>query len=434
VAVPVAGLRSLIGLLRDRDFALLWWGGFVSHVGNGFTMVAVGWLLVHERGSPRDFGLYLLSFEVAAIVGGLLLTGVMDAYSRRRLMILDSVVRGIAVAAIPAADLFADAGLTVILASGVLLGFFSPTADVGQRAMVVDLLDESRLTAANAAEGVQWTAAWLIGPALGGVLVAAIGTFSTLWIDALTFFVFAGTLAAMSPRADRLPDRLKARESYFTDLREGFAYVRRERLMWTIIQLTAGARLVEGIFVIALPVMVSGAGADAHVLGLIYAAGGAGSLLGSLLTAGLRLPFTLTRSVTICAAVGAVATLIIALSLPLWLVAFVFFLETTITAPWNIYILTLRQRVPPPELVGRVLSVTMLLNAAGQPGGSALGGLLIAPLGVPTLLAASGVFQLANAGASLLSRRWRDFPMRDGEEPAPEPLGPAAEVAAEVRP
>lgn len=420
-----------MALLRDRDFALLWWGGLVSLVGEGFTMVAIGWLLVHERGSPLQFGLYLLSFEVAAIVGGLVLAGVMDAYSRRRLMILDCVVRGLAVAAIPAADLFANAGLGVILASGALLGFFSPTAGVGQRAMVVELLDESQLTAANAVEAVQWTTSWLIGPAIGGFLVAGIGTFSTLWIDAATFFVFAGTLAAMSSRADRLPVRTVARQSYLTDLREGFAYVREERLMWTMIQLTAGGRVAEGIFFIALPVIVSQAGADANALGLLFAVSGAGSLIGSLMTVAWRLPSTLTRSVTMCAAASGVATLLIALQPSLWLIGVIVFVEFTVTAPWNIYILTLRQRVPPPELVGRVLSVTMALNAAGQPGGSALGGLLITPLGVPALLAASGVFQLANAGVSLMSRRWRTFPMRDGEPTEPAPLVAPAEAAPE---
>lgn len=231
------GLRSLVALLRDRDFALLWWGGLVSHIGNGLTMVAVGWLLVHERDSPRDFGLYLLSFEVAAIVGGLLLTGVLDAYSRRRLMILDCLVRGIAVAAIPAADLLTDGGLTVILASGALLGFFSPAAHVGPRALMIDLLDEDRLTAANSAESIQWTASWLVGPGLGGVLVSVVGTFPTLWIDAASFVVFAGALAAMSARADRLPDRSSQRLGYLSDMKEGFAYVRREPIMLTIVQL-----------------------------------------------------------------------------------------------------------------------------------------------------------------------------------------------------
>lgn len=414
----MTGLRSLVGLLRHRDFALLWWGGLVSHVGNGFTLVAVSWLLA-ERGSPEELGLYFLSFEVAAVAGGLLLTGIMDAYSRRKLMILDSVVRGLAVAAIPLAEMVSDVGPGVLVASAAVLGFVSPTADVGQRAMVVELLDEGRLTVANAAESIQWTTSWLVGPAIGGVLVATIGTFSTLWIDAASFFVFAGALAAMSPRADRLPEREEARRSYRADLAEGFAYVRREPLMWTIVQLTAGARFVEGVLMVSLPFLVIRLGGEAHHLGLLLAIGGAGSLVGTLIAATVRLPFTLTRSITVCAMAGAVATLLMALTPPLWVVAVVIFVELTVTAPWNIYILTLRQRVPPPELVGRVLSLTMLLNAAGQPGGSAVGGALVAPLGVPALLAACGALQLANAGASLLSHRWRTFPMRDVRAPAP---------------
>jgi MFS family permease len=408
----VKGLRSLLVLMRDRDFALLSWGGLVSSIGNGFTFVAVGWFLA-ERGAPEQLGLYFLAFEVAAVVGGLLLTGIMDAYSRRKLMIIDAVVRGLAVAAIPFAEMLSGYNLGVLMASAAVLGFFSPAADVGHRAMVVDLLDEGQLSAANGAESILWTSAWLIGPAVGGVLVALIGTFPTLWIDAASFAVFAIALAAMSPRADRLPERSEKRHGYRRDMAEGFAYVRREPIMLTIVQLTATARFAEGIFMVALPFLVKEAGGEAYHLGILLAMGGLGSLVGSLIAVAVKLPFPMTRSVSVLAGVGGVSTVLIALTPPLWVVGVIVALQYAITAPWNIYILTLRQRVPPPELVGRVLSLTMILNAAGQPGGSAVGGGLIGPLGVPIVLAGCGVFELANAATSLGSRRWRNFPMRD---------------------
>jgi MFS family permease len=421
-------MASLLSLLRDRDFALLWWGGLVSNIGNGFTIVAVSWLLA-ERGSPEDLGLFFLVFEVAAIVGGLLLTGIMDAHSRRRLMIVDAMVRGLAVALVPAVGLVTPVGLGVVLASAGVLGVSSPAAAVGQRAMVVELLDETRLGAANAAEGVQWTTSWLVGPAIGGVLVAVIGPLPTLWVDAATFLVFALALSAMSARADRLPHRASQRRSYRADLSEGLAYVRRERLMWTIVQLTAGARLAEGVFLVALPFLVIQGGGEAHHLGLLMAVGGTGSLLGSLIAAAVRLPLAMTHAITLFAAAGGVAMLLTSLTPPLWLLAAIFAVETVISAPWNIYILTLRQRVPPQELVGRVLSLTMLLNSAGQPAGSAAGGALLGTIGLPAVMAGWGALQIAKAGYSHLSRTWRTFPMRTSAESELVPVG-AAPVAA----
>jgi MFS family permease len=424
----VTGFTSLLSLLRHRDFALLWWGGLVSLIGNGFTIVAISWLLA-ERGSPEHLGLFFLVFEVAAIGGGLLLTGIMDAYSRRRLMILDSVIRGLAVALIPAVELVTPVGLGVLLVSAAVLGVSSPAAAVGQRAMVVELLDETRLGAANAAESIQWTTSWLVGPAIGGLLVAVIGPLPTLWIDAATFLVFVLALGAMSARADRLPRRASQRRSYRADLAEGLAYVRRERLVWTIVQLTAGARFAEGVFLVALPFLVIEVGGEAHHLGLLLAVGGAGSLLGSLVAAAVRLPLAMTHAITLCAAAGGVAMLLTSLTPPLWLLTVIFATETIISAPWNIYILTLRQRVPPQELVGRVLSLTMLLNSAGQPAGSAAGGALLGPIGLPAVLAGCGVLQIANAASSLLSRTWRTFPMRTTAEPEPAPVVPEPAAA-----
>jgi predicted MFS family arabinose efflux permease len=330
-------------------------------------------------------------------------------------MILDQVVRGVAVALIPAVELVTPVGLGALLVSAGLLSLFSPAAAMGQRAMVVELLDGEDLNAANAAEGIQWTTAWLVGPAIGGVLVAVVGPLPTLWIDAASFFVFAGALAAMSARADRLPHREIARHGFRRDLAEGFAYVRREPLMLTIVQLTAGARFVEGAFLVALPFLVLEAGGEAYVFGLLMAAGGVGSLLGSVVVAGVHLRVPMTLAVTVCATGGAIAALAIALQPPLWAVGAIFFAETVITSPWNVYILTLRQRVPPPELVGRVLSLTMLMNSAGQPAGSGAAGALLGPIGVGGVIAAGGALQLVSATSTLLSRRWRTFPMRSDD-------------------
>jgi hypothetical protein len=71
----------------------------------------------------------------------------------------------------------------------------------------------------------------------------------------------------------------------------------------------------------------------------------------------------------------------------------------------------------------------MLLNSAGQPAGSAAGGALLGPIGLPAVLAGCGVLQIANAASSLLSRTWRTFPMRTTAEPEPAPVVPEPAAA-----
>jgi predicted MFS family arabinose efflux permease len=95
-------------------------------------------------------------------------------------------------------------------------------------------------------------------------------------------------------------------------------------------------------------------------------------------------------------------------------VALVIGLMSFTLAPWNVFLLTLRQRLVPPELLGRVMSLTMLSIRAGEPVGAGLGGAMLGPLGPAAVIGAAGLLALANSAASLASRRWRRLEMRVG--------------------
>jgi predicted MFS family arabinose efflux permease len=407
------GMRRQAALLRRRDFGLIWWGGLVSRIGDGFTLIAISWFFA-ERNAPAELGLWFLCFELAAIAGGILLSGVMDAYSRRWLMVLDSLVRAAAIAVIPAVGLFTDPGLGVLLPAAAVLGFFSPTADVGLRTITVDLVEPSELIEANSLEQVQWITASLVGPALAGVVVAAAGALTALWIDAASFAVFAAALIAMSERADRLHGQGGGRRSFLRDVRGGIAYICREPIMWGIIQLTAGARIANGGMAVALPFLVQDLGGGSVAYGVIGTIGGAAGLVGTVAAGPLYPRVSATLAVTALSVFQGVALLAIALQPPLVVVALVIGLMSFTLAPWNVFLLTLRQRLVPPELLGRVMSLTMLSIRAGEPVGAGLGGAMLGPLGPAAVIGAAGLLALANSAASLASRRWRRLEMRVG--------------------
>lgn len=420
-AVP-PGIRRQIDILRRRDFALIWWGGLVSRTGDGFTFFAIAWLFA-ERGDPTGLAVSLVAYEVAAIAGGIALAGVMDRVSRRRIMVLDCLVRAAAVATIPFVGIWQEPGLLTIALAMAMLGAWSPTADVGLRALTVDLVETHELNAANALEGVQMTAGWMIGPLLGGLCVATLGTLSAFWVDAATFLVFAVALMAASAVTDRIPDRSEPAR-FFSDLREGFDYVRREPVMLVIVQLTSGANLASGMTMIALPFLVIDQGGGPGTLAVIETITGAGALLGSVMAGAVtwRWPATLTltwSSVLLSIPIG-----LIALRPPLWLVAALTALSALFVAPWNVLLLTLRQRVAPPELLGRVLSLTMIVNRAGEPAGQSIGGPLVATVGPAATYAVAGIGGAINGLASLAVARWRSFPLRlDDADPMSDTPG-----------
>ena len=426
----MAGLCAQLSLLGRRDYGLLWWGGMVSRVGDAFTLVAVSWLLA-ERDAGGQLGVVLVAYEVAAIVGGLVLSGLMDAFSRRWLMIGDSVARALAVGSIPLVGLFHAPGLETLVPAMAVLGFFSPTADVGMRALTVDLLAPDELAAGNSLEQLQWTLSWLAGPALAGLLIDATGALTALWVDAASFALFAVCLALMSRRADVL--HRAGGGGFRRDIAEGLAYVGRQPHMRVVVQLVAGARVSEGMWMLALPFLVHDAGGGAGAFGALVAAMGVGSVVGSLLSGSLRMRWSLTIGLSTMFLAEAALLATIALTPPLPVIGVILAVMGVVFAPANVWLLTLRQRVAPPELLGRVLSVTMMLNRAGQPAGTALGGATIGVLGPAGLFAAGAGLLAADSGLSLAWRSWRRLPLTaDGRWTGPPPAQP--ELPGHARP
>ena len=417
------GLRRQLTLVRRREFGLLFWGSLASKIGDGLTFFALSWFFA-ERDRPGSLAAVLVAYEIAAIVGGVALTSVMDRYSRRKIAVLDSFIRAAAVASIPFVGLFHDPGLETFIPAMAILGAWSPAADVAQRAMTVDLVAADELNAANGLEALQWTIGWLLGPLLGAVIVAMFGTLEAFWVDALSFLTFAVALLAMSSAIDRVHAR-SGQVSAWRDLAEGLDYVRRQPIMLTIIQLTAISNLCFGILMVALPFLVTDLGGGSTAFGVVTAVGGVGGIIGALVAGSMRWRWPATRMLSVLTVATAIPLLAVATRPPLWAVAVLFGIANFLSTPWNVLILTLRQRLAPPHLLGRVLSLTMLVNRAGNPAGYAIGGPLVAAIGsARTILIAAGT-DIASGMGSLFFRPWRTLPLRldDDLSEGPQTVG-----------
>ena len=246
----------------------------------------------------------------------------------------------------------------------------------------------------------------LAGPALGGVLVGAIGAGWTFGFDAASFAVSIAALLAMSPApAGAAPEaRSGARE-----IRAGLRYVRSHAWLWaTLVTAAIAYLLFMGPTEVLLPFIVKHRFADgAQDLGLIFAAGGLGSL-GCAVAIG---QFGLPRSgLTFMYLVWTVATLAVAgygISTGLWglMLASVLFntLETAGTIAWA----TAKQRHVPAQLLGRVSSLDWLISIGLLPLSYALTGPISADLGARRTLLWAGVLGAIVTFAPVLSRRVR---------------------------
>ena len=90
-------------LLRRRDFALLWVGATASILGDGLSWVALVWLVYELGGTSTDVGLLVVCYTAPVIVGGLAAGLILDRFDKRRVLIADNTIRGVAIASVPIA-------------------------------------------------------------------------------------------------------------------------------------------------------------------------------------------------------------------------------------------------------------------------------------------------------------------------------------------
>jgi MFS family permease len=351
--------------------------------------------------------------ETIPIVAFVLVGGVVtDRFERRKVLIFSSALRGVAVAVLGVLAVTETIELWHIFVLSAFFGaglaFQGPAAG----AIIPDLVPRHLLVQANSlSQFVRQAAFAFVGPALGGFVVYASGAGAAFLIDAATFGFAIATLLLLRPRPAAAASQTA---SMRRDITEGLRYVRRTVWLWgTLAWALAAIFLVYGPFTVLLPFLVRNElGGDAGDLGLVFAAGGLGAILVSLIVGQVGLP---RRHITFMYALWMVACLQIAayaLAGVPWHAMAISFAGEGCWAAGLIVWVTLMQRVVPAELLGRVKSVDWLLSMGLVPLSFAVTGPLAGWLGVKPVLLGAGI------GASALTASFYFLPgMRDTETP-----------------
>jgi len=414
--------------LRHRDFRLLWSGMCVSLMGDGIFMVAMAWQVYALSNAPTALALVGIAMTVPTIAFLLLGGVVSDRADRRRVMLAADVARGIAVGLLAILSLTGVLALWHVVALVALYGagaaFFGPAFD----AIVPDVLPASELPQANALDQfVRPVALRLAGPALGGLLIDAVGVGTAFAFDAASFAISVIALVAMRARVPR--PAADGPASVRADIRTGLVYVRRHVWLWaTFVTAAVAYLLFMGPAEVLLPYLVKNElGGRAADLGLVFAAGGIGSVGCAVLMGQRGLP---RRDITFMYVAWTLATIAVAgygLASAVWqlMLASLAFnaLETAGTIVWA----TAKQRHVPAALLGRVSSLDWLISIGLLPVSFALTGPVSAAIGAQTTLVAAGLIGGAVTFSALLLPGMRAVEglgedardTRDGEAVAP---------------
>lgn len=421
---PASWRRRLRGIrilqpLRERDYALLTAGSSISLLGDGFFFVALAWQVYEISNVPTALSIVGLAWTLPLVLFVLLGGVFSDRYDRRWLMVGADIVRA---AAIGLLGLFSVSGAlelwhVVALIAFVGLGdaFFNPAST----AIVPDLLPDDQLPQANALQGLlRPLAVRLIGPALGGLVVAGVGSGTAFLIDAASFLASAATVLAISARPRREVAGHGLRQTMH-EVGEGLAYVRATPWIWaTLLSAMLSLLVWIGPQQVLLPFLVKNRlalGPDA--LGGIFAAGGVGAILMAITIGQLGQP---KRRVTAMFASWSIGVLLIAgygLMTALWQALVLSAIGAALFELGQMIWTTLLQQLVPRGLLGRVSSLDWLVSVGLVPISFALTGPVAGAIGAEWTMVAAGTLGAVLMGALLFAPGVRD-PERHAIPPA----------------
>ena len=420
------------GPLADGNFRLLTAGQLTSTVGDYCYAVALPWLVLSGGGGPALLGTVLACYgvpRVAALPAGGVLA---DKLGPRRVMLVADIARAILagllvlVAARHVTALAVLAPIAIGLGTGE--GLFLPAAS----SIMPSLLTPDRLAAGNAINMAALQSGSVLGPVLGGAMVAAGGSVPAFAVDAASFAVSAVTLAllrlsrataAAQASAKHTQTDTVSRPADAAEAAPGlWQFVRRERLLKLLMLVTLVANFgTAGTLEVATPTLAHARwGASGY--GALLACIGVGTVAGTLASARaarLRRP----------AVAAAVALLICAVSIAA--LPFLGGLPGAAAAAallgvglgfGNTVIITLAQKWVPAELLGRVMGLVMMCAIGFFPVTTAVTGVLVHVLGPSPFFVIAGAGLAAAILGALSQPVFREFGTSDAEavpEPAP---------------
>jgi MFS family permease len=405
--VPSVFPENLGRLLRVREFVLLWSGATVSLFGDGIYWVTIAWEVYRISNAPTALGVVAAAFSLPQVlllvVGGVL----SDRLDRRLVMLLGNAVSGLMIGALGTLVLLHRIRLweivLLVVVYGISQAFFLPAS----RAIVPSLVQPDLLPQAMAVEQfVQPLTTSLVGPAVGGLLIAAGGTGFAFLIDAATFLVAAATLAVMSS-ARVAPSGETAPTGRFAMLQEAgqaLSFIRGRRWIWAGLVAAGLANIaLTGPLQVLIPYLIKyRLHSGPEVLGLFGACGGVGAILAAAYVAWRGIPRRDVSWIFLSWALGTAMLIPMGLAGAAWeLLPLGFVLAIGISLGNLIWFARMGVQVPG-YILGRVASFDMMVSFSLSPLSSAVTGPLAGAVGVRRLLIVAGAVTTITTLAFLL--------------------------------
>lgn len=383
---------SPFAALSFRDFRLLWIGLLVSRIGSEMQIVAVNWQIYFLTGSALALGIIglvrFLPLIVLALPGGI----ASDKFDRRIIMLLAQITATVSTTLLAISTHFGVVNPYLIY---LVLAINSACAAIdtpSRQSLVPSLVPKKYLINAIGLNTIMWQSAIVIGPAIGGFIIAGLGIGSVYILNAFSFLAVIIALLLMKKRK-----QIVSKDTSFNldTLKVGFKFVLKTPMIYSTMFLDFFATFFSSATVL-LPIfakdilMVGPQG-----LGILYAAPSVGAVLAGLLTSSLG--HFKNQGKILLGAVFLYGLATVSFGLSRSFLLSLFFLSLTGIGDVISTIIrnTVRQLVTPDHLRGRMVSINMIFFMGGPQLGEAEAGLLAAAAGAPASVIIGGLGTIA---------------------------------------
>ncbi|MEN6371124.1 MAG: MFS transporter [Armatimonadota bacterium] len=389
-------VNEVFRALKSRNYRLFFFGQLISLVGTWIQSVALSWLVYSLTGSAVLLGIVGFTSQIATFLLTPFAGVLVDRWNRHRMIIMTQTMFMIQALLLAFLVLAGKIQVWQIIALGTFAGFVNGFDIPTRQSFVIEMVENREdLPNAIALNSSMFNAARLVGPALAGALIAAVGEGMCFLINGISYIAVIIALFFMRVAVDT---REREHPHPVTQLREGFAYTFGFPPIRSIIYLLALISLVSMPYAVLMPVFATKIlhGGPA-TLGILTSATGVGALVGAIFLASRKSVLGLGKWIPFSAFMLGAALIAFSFSGTLWLsisiLIIIGFVALTQMASSN----TILQTIVEDAKRGRVMSFYTMAFMGMAPFGSLMAGTLAESIGAPRTVAIGGFIAIVGA-------------------------------------
>ena len=390
--------KSEKGSPLGKSYWRLWIAHAISNLGDGVSAIAYPWLASAVTRSPFLIALIAVASRLPWLIFTLPAGVITDRFDRKKIIVTMDAMRGVlalAVGVVVSVEVSSLGDLSqvakdtntqthwllycVLLITALLFGCAEVLRDNSAQTLLPSVVQEKQLESAN---GKLWSVEFLansfVGPPLGSFILG-VAIYLPFYFDATTFFISAGLILTIVPAFKNSVSEKPGSKIRFGDqIREGFGWLWRHELLRPMAIILGLMNLLgamsTAVFILFAQEILR---TSVFIFALLGTAGAVGGSLGGIIAPKISQRFGSGRSLALTLFMVPATSLIVGLTSSWQLLWFVTAISTIFAVLWNVITVSLRQKIIPSELLGRVNSVYRFFGWGSISIGSLLGGLIV---------------------------------------------------------